>query len=174
MDSSTAALLFDVRAKNRVFRKACSQVILLNLRIEDAKTHYLRARATGNLAFRYSYRMKLTSLEGVRDTLYNFAVVKCEEIEGLQERLREALGGYFYLSGDEDSSDEDWAVIMTYLLGSSKSHPPFQRDNIQAVITALSMIIWLVSHSQSHSYLHFAIICTHSWFISINNQIWMK
>ena len=114
MEYNTAALLRDIRAKNRVFRKACAQVVLLNLRIEDAKTHYLRARATGNLAFRYSYRMKLTSLEGVRDALYDFAVVKCEEIEALQAHIREALGGVFYIVTDEHSPDEDWPVAMTH------------------------------------------------------------
>ena len=114
MESSTAALLSDIRAKNRVFRKACAQVVLLNLRIEDAKTHYLRARATGNLAFRYSYRMKLTSLEGVRDALYDFAVVKCEEIEALQARLHEVTGAVFYIVADEDSSDEDWSVAIAH------------------------------------------------------------
>ena len=116
MESSTAALLSDFRVKNRVFRRACAQVVLLNLRIEDAKTHYLRARATGNLAFRYSYRMKLTSLEGVRDALYDFAVVKCEEIEALQAHLREVTGAVFYIVADEDSSDEDWSVAMASII----------------------------------------------------------
>ena len=127
MESSTAALLSDIRAKNRVFRKACAQVVLLNLRIEDAKTHYLRARATGNLAFRYSYRMKLTSLEGVRDALYDFAVVKCEEIEALQTRLHEVTGAVFYIVADEDSSDEDWSVVMAHCV-SSLSQPSFWTD----------------------------------------------
>ena len=115
-ESSTATLLCDIRAKNRVFRKACAQVVLLNLRIEDAKTHYLRARATGNLAFRYSYRMKLTSLEGVRDSLYDFAVVKCEEIEALQARLHEVTGAVVYIVADEDSSNEDWSVAVASII----------------------------------------------------------
>ena len=38
-------VLCDIRARNKVFRRACSQVILLNHQIEAAKARYDRARA---------------------------------------------------------------------------------------------------------------------------------
>ena len=100
-------VLCDIRAHNKVFRRACSQVILLNHQIEAAKARYDRARAVKRLSFRYSNRLKLTSLEGVRNLVYEFACVKCEEIEGLQAKLRELTGGvYDFEESDESDSDD--------------------------------------------------------------------
>ena len=45
-------VLCDIRARNKVFRRACSQVILLNHQIEAAKARYDRARAVKRLSFR--------------------------------------------------------------------------------------------------------------------------
>ena len=42
-------VLCDIRARNKVFRRACSQVILLNHQIEAAKARYDRARAVKRL-----------------------------------------------------------------------------------------------------------------------------
>ena len=100
-------VLCDIRARNKVLRRACSQVILLNHQIEAAKARYDRARAVKRLSFRYSNRFKLTSLEGVRNLVYEFACVKCEEIEGLQAKLRELTGGvYDFEESDESDSDD--------------------------------------------------------------------
>ena len=100
-------VLCDIRARNKVFRRACSQVILLNHQIEAAKACYDCARAVKRLSFRYSNRLKLTSLEGVRNLVYEFACVKCEEIEGLQAKLRELTGGvYDFEESDESDSDD--------------------------------------------------------------------
>ena len=77
------------------FSPCLLQVILLNHQIEAAKARYDRARAVKRLSFRYSNRLKLTSLEGVRNLVYEFACVKCEEIEGLQAKLRELTGGVY-------------------------------------------------------------------------------
>ena len=100
-------VLCNIRARNKVFRRACSQVILLNHQIEAAKARYDRARAVKRLSFRYSNRLKLTSLEGVRNLVYEFACVKCEEIEGLQAKLRELTGGvYDFEESDESDSDD--------------------------------------------------------------------
>ena len=75
--------------------------------IEAAKARYDRARAVKRLSFRYSNRLKLTSLEGVRNLVYEFACVKCEEIEGLQAKLRELTGGvYDFEESDESDSDD--------------------------------------------------------------------
>ena len=99
-------VLCDIRSRNKVFRRACSQVILLNHQIETAKARYDRARAVKRLSFRYSNRLKLTSLEGVRNLIYEFACVKCEEIETLQGKLRQLTGGVYDFE-ESDSSDSD-------------------------------------------------------------------
>ena len=112
MDADAYAVVCKLRATNKVFRRACSQVILLNHKIEAAKTRYDRARAVKRLSFRYSNRLKLTSLEGVRNLIYEHASAKCEEIEGLQAKLMELTGGvYDFTSDDEEyensGSDSD-------------------------------------------------------------------
>ena len=102
------SVLCDIRTRNKVFRRACSQVILLNHKIESAKAHYDRARAVKRLSFRYSNRLKLTSLEGVRNLIYEYACVKCEEIENLQARLRQLTGGvYDFTETDDSESDSE-------------------------------------------------------------------
>ena len=102
------SVLCDIRMRNKIFRRACSQVILLNHKIEDAKAHYDRARAVRRLSFRYSNRLKLTNLEGVRNLIYEYACIKCEEIEGLQVRLRQLTGGvYDFTETDESESESD-------------------------------------------------------------------
>ena len=106
MDSESYTVLCQIRSVNKVFRRACSQVILLNHKIEDAKTRYDRARTVKRLSFRYANRLKLTSLEGVRNLIYEHACAKCEEIESLQAKLRELTGGVYDFSQQDSSSSE--------------------------------------------------------------------
>ena len=107
MEDTPYSLKCAIRALNKPFRIACSQVILLNHKIEAAKARYDRARASGRLSFRYSNRLKLTSLEGVRNLIYEYARQKCEEIESLQEKLRNMTNGDFEYSDSEASGDDD-------------------------------------------------------------------
>ena len=101
------AVLMDIRATNKVFRRACSQVILLNHKIEAAKTRYDRARSVKRMSFRYTNRLKLTTLEGVRNLIYEHACAKCEQIESLQAKLHEMTGGVY------DFENEDRVVLFT-------------------------------------------------------------
>lgn len=100
-------VLCEIRANNKVFRRACSQVILLNHQIESAKARYDRARAVKRLSFRYSNRLKLTSLEGVRNLIYEYACNKCSEIEVLQAKLRQLTGGVYDFEDTDDSESDD-------------------------------------------------------------------
>ena len=107
MNDEGYTILCELKAKNKIFRKACNQVILLNHKIEAAKVRYDRARAVRRLSFRYSYRMKLTGLEGVRNLIYEYACVKCDEIEALQAKLLEATGDVYDFVESEASESED-------------------------------------------------------------------
>lgn len=107
MEDDAYTVLCSIRSTNKVFRLACSQVILLNHQIESAKARYDRARAVRRLSFRYSNRLKLTSLEGVRNLIYEYACVKCEEIENLQAKLRILTGGVYDFTESEASESED-------------------------------------------------------------------
>ena len=104
------AVLCQIRSVNKVFRRSCSQVILLNHKIEAAKKRYDRARSVRRLSFRYSNRLKLTSLEGVRNLIYEHACAKCEEIEALQSKLRQLTGGvYDFTESDSSESEEHFS-----------------------------------------------------------------
>ena len=71
----------------RKFQKACSQVILLNNKIVDANIRYNRANQQGNKVFLYSGRLRLMTLEGVRNTIYEYAARLADVIDEEQDKL---------------------------------------------------------------------------------------
>lgn len=85
-------LVYEIRALNKTFHQACAQVIILNRKITFMKTRYDRARSDNHRSFRYTNRLKLCALEGVRNMYYEFACRKCDEIETLQEKLQALTG----------------------------------------------------------------------------------
>ena len=106
MEDRPRNLRRDLDEKYRVFCKACSQVILLNHQLEAVKARYDRARVAKRLSFRYSNRLKLTTLESVRDLIYKRASQLCDEIDYLQERLR-SMPESEYDSSDSEASETD-------------------------------------------------------------------
>ena len=87
IDTSANGLVSEYFQCQQKFRKACSQVILLNNQIQNAQIRYNRAVKDGNKAFRYMGRLKLATLEGVRNTIYEYAARLGEEIDAQQDRL---------------------------------------------------------------------------------------
>ena len=100
--ASTCALVNQIRQKDRKFRRACQQVELLNIQLTDLKQRYKRAARVDRKSFRCSVRLRLASMEGVRNMMYKYAEVQCEEIEKLQDQLMARLE-----SEDEVSSSDD-------------------------------------------------------------------
>lgn len=86
MDASNQALE-TFRLTDRKFRRACQQIRLLNHRIEDAQIRYDRAYKTNRRSFRYTWRLQLATLEGMRNMFYEYACNRADELEGLQEEL---------------------------------------------------------------------------------------
>ena len=73
----------------RKFRKACSQVILLNNRIQDAQIRYDRAVKANRKSYRYVGRLNLATLEGVRNMIYEYAARAADELDTMQDRFVE-------------------------------------------------------------------------------------
>ena len=73
----------------RKFRKACSQVILLNNRIQDAQIRYDRAVKANRKSYRYVGRLNLATLEGVRNMIYEYAARSADELDTMQDRFVE-------------------------------------------------------------------------------------
>lgn len=94
------SLYDDIQCK---FHKACSQVILLNNWIQAAQIRYNRALRDNNRAFRYVHRLRLMTLEGTRNMIFEYASRKAEDLDIMQDSLV-AQG---LLEADDDDSDDE-------------------------------------------------------------------
>lgn len=79
------------------FKKACEQVVLLNDKLEGLQRRYDKARQENHRSFRYNLRLKMASVEGVRNAYFEYACVKAEKIAELR----------YYVSVDVAVSDSD-------------------------------------------------------------------
>ena len=79
--------LEDIRTLDRKFRRACDQILLLNNCIDDLQSRYSSAMQLNRRSFRYSLRLKLATLEGVRNMFYEYASRCADSLEGLQADL---------------------------------------------------------------------------------------
>ena len=92
---------------DRKFRRACAQIVLLNNEIEALQTRYNRAMKTNRRSFRYSIRLRLATLEGIRNMFYEYASRMADELEELQERVVEDHAAVASLERIGDSDYED-------------------------------------------------------------------
>ncbi len=110
---ATRELIFKIRDINKKFRVACSQLILLNNAIDEAEVRYHRAQDAERRSYRYTLRLKLCTLEGVRNMFYEYASSHADELEKLQMRLYREFGIVWSESLAEDSfsNQEDEPII---------------------------------------------------------------
>ena len=80
------------------FERACSQLTILNSKIAEIQIRYDRAAAVNRRSFRYSLRIQLVELEGVRNMYYQYARAKAEELDHMKQQILESLS--------EDSEEE--------------------------------------------------------------------
>jgi hypothetical protein len=59
---------FSLVDSERRFRRACEQIVLLNHKLEDLQRRYARAKSENRKSFRYSLRLRLAVVEGLRNT----------------------------------------------------------------------------------------------------------
>lgn len=79
------------------FKRACEQVVLLNDKLEGLQRRYDKARQENNRTFRYNLRLKMASVEGVRNAYYEYACEKAEKIAELR----------YYVSAENNSDADD-------------------------------------------------------------------
>lgn len=82
------------------FKRACEQVVLLNDKLDGLQRRYDKAVQENHRSFRYNLRLKMASVEGVRNAYYEYACEKAEEIAELRYYVSAAD---HYESEDEDS-----------------------------------------------------------------------
>lgn len=79
------------------FKRACQQVVLLNDKLEGLQRRYDKARQENHRTFRYNLRLKMASVEGVRNAYYEYACEKAEKIAELR----------YYVSVENQTMPED-------------------------------------------------------------------
>ena len=102
-------LLTSFRHLDCKFRRACHHIRMLNRRIEEIQVRYDRAFADGRRSFRYSHRLKLATLEGMRNMYYEYACRRADELEKMQDTLIQ-----HGLVSDDNQSDGDTLEDMEY------------------------------------------------------------
>jgi hypothetical protein len=90
-----------IEAENK-FIKACQQISVIDRKLQALHHRHRLANATGNRAMRYTIRLTLVTIEGVRTAYYEYAHMKADEIADIRKELakREA-------TDSSSDSDED-------------------------------------------------------------------
>ena len=82
-----AILTAMIDAEDIKFRSVCAQLVLLNNQVREVHARYQRAMAAGRLSFRYSLRLRMTTLEKVRDLYTKYAHELAARIDAMEARV---------------------------------------------------------------------------------------
>ncbi len=85
-----------VQVMDAKFKKACQQLRLLNSWIERLQTRYDGAASANKRSHRYSLRIKLCVIEGVRNMFYEYALRMADKLDEMRQQM-----------GLLDNTDED-------------------------------------------------------------------
>jgi len=100
---SNEQMIASFRVTDAKFRRACHHIRMLNRRIEDVQVRYDRAFASGQRSFRYTHRLKLATMEGMRNMYYEYACLRADELEEMQD----VLIRHGFISDGQDSDEGD-------------------------------------------------------------------
>ena len=95
MDSISTQI--EMLKTNIQFETVCEQIRLLNQRLDEIQTRYCRATSGCKNRARYTLRLQVSTLEGIRNMYVEYAKRKAEDLITLQCRL----------SGVENMEEED-------------------------------------------------------------------
>ena len=80
-------LLCNLKQMNKKFRLACKQVVLMNNEIEYIQNRYDRAVDSGSRSFCYFLRLKIATLEGMRNLFYDYVSQHADKLDDLHLKL---------------------------------------------------------------------------------------
>lgn len=89
------------------FRKACSQLSIIDKRLRDMSRRYEAAKRDGNQCFLYNLRIKISALEGMRSMYYEYVYMKAEDVNMLRHDARFLMRQKHVESDEEYESEED-------------------------------------------------------------------
>ena len=78
---------FSLLEAERRFRRACEQIVQLNYKMGDLEHRYKKAKTEGRRTFRYSLRLRLAAVEGLRNMYYDYAHQKAQSVADLRQEL---------------------------------------------------------------------------------------
>lgn len=93
MEPEAHAVLNQLRTAMHQLKRSHSQVILLNNKLESAKTRCSREKSVKRISFRNTNQLKLDNLETLSNLITAYGRSKLEQVESLQAKLHELTGG---------------------------------------------------------------------------------
>ena len=109
---------FSLVDKERRFKRACEQIVQLNYSLDALQQRYSKAKNDNNRSFRYSLRLKIAVVDGMRNMYYDYAHKKAESIAELRQELFGEVVDI--VSGDQDIEMADW--FSTQIESRSRLH----------------------------------------------------
>ena len=86
----------------RRFKRACEQIVQLNYSLDALQQRYTKAKKDNNRSFRYSLRLRIAVVDGMRNMYYDYAHKKAETIAELRQEL---FGEVVDIVTDESATD---------------------------------------------------------------------
>jgi uncharacterized glyoxalase superfamily protein PhnB len=71
----------------RRFERACEQIVQLHYSLEALQQRYNKAKKDKNKSFRYSLRLRIAVVDGMRNMYYDYAHKKAEVVVELRQEL---------------------------------------------------------------------------------------
>ena len=84
--------LHKLAIENAKFQRACKELILLDNRERDLAIRYMRATKSANLNFRYSMRMKMAAVSGIKLMFYRYAEQQAQRVNRLSGEIAAKYG----------------------------------------------------------------------------------
>lgn len=103
---------FSLVNNEKRFKRACEQIVQLNYSLDALQQRYNKAKRDNHRSFRYSLRLKIAVVDGMRNMYYDYAHKKAESIAELRQELFGEVVDI--VSGDQASSDiemAEWILI---------------------------------------------------------------
>ena len=91
-ENSSATIIHRIQKLNKKFQLACSQIVLLNNNIDEITVRHRRAAGDNRKSYRYTLRLRLVTLEGIRNQFHKYAARVADILQYLQSKLYTECG----------------------------------------------------------------------------------
>lgn len=113
-------LVARIMTAQTAFRRACNQIMILNRIISDMQKRYEQAMKQHARAFRYSQRVRIAIMEGVRNMFYMYAQQKADLVLQLREQIQLEHEYVTATEDDLENEDESHDYVDEYDLSDSE------------------------------------------------------